>query len=241
SSGTDTISARVFNADGSPRTGELTVGSGTTAAPAGINMPVMPKVAMAGNGQFVVAWQNGSSISIQSYNLDGTPATGTIALSSNALDGIATDSVGNFAVLYGGKADRWTAQTVMVQRYKSSGAANANAITVASPQLLNHDAGIAMDGNGNFTVGWDDAVYSRNTGIMTNSVSAQRYTTAGKVNGTLITVAQSGTQTLTFRSLAMNSTGQFVETWSSNYPYAQVYSSAGSPVGRAVAITGSTP
>jgi hypothetical protein len=47
------VSARVYNADGSPRTGELAVGTGAK----GIGVP---QVAMAGNGQFVVAWPSAS-------------------------------------------------------------------------------------------------------------------------------------------------------------------------------------
>ena len=42
--GTDTISARVFNADGTARTGELTVG---TAPDQGTYYRQMPRVAMA--------------------------------------------------------------------------------------------------------------------------------------------------------------------------------------------------
>ncbi len=242
SSTTDTISARVFNADGTARTGELAVGTGTAAAPSGTNMPVLPKVAMAGNGQFAVAWQNGSSIEMVLYNANGTPLTGTMSLSSNALDGIATDAVGDVAVLYAGKADRYGVPQPMVQRYKPTGAANGSAIAVAGPRLANYDCAIGMDGNGNFTVVWDD--YTNGTG----SVYAQRYTAAGKTNGSPITVAQqTSNYTLAVRSLAMSSAGQSVVTWSNTLPsvnqsYAQLYTSAGLPSGSPVAIVSdSTP
>jgi hypothetical protein len=237
-SSTDTISARVFNAAGSPLTPELSIGTGTTAGPSGSLMPVMPKVAMAGNGQFAVAWQNGSSINMQMFRVDGTPITGIMSLQSNALDGIATDAVGDVALLYGGKTDRYGAENVMVQRYKPTGAANGNAITVASPRLLDHDSGIAMDASGNFTVGWDD--YTNGTGY----VYAQRYTSAGKANGSpSIVDQQTSNYSPAFRSLAMNNTGQTVVTWSDTTgTHARVYNSSGSPIGSAVTITsGASP
>ena len=231
SNGTVAISARVFNADGSPRTGELAVGAGSTGTGA-------PQVAMAGNGQFVVAWQNGSSISMAIYQPSGALISNSNTISSNWLQGIAADAVGDFVLLYGGKADRWGVEQPTVQRYKPTGATNGSAITVASPRLGNYDSAIGMDGNGNFTVSWDDS----NNG---SYVYFQRYTSAGKTNGSPVIVAQSSTETLTLRSLAMNSGGQFVVTWSVYAPaglpsYAQVYTSAGSPSGSAVNVAPNT-
>ncbi|HZU36402.1 MAG TPA: hypothetical protein VFA18_10865, partial [Gemmataceae bacterium] len=202
-SSTLNVSARVFNADGSPRTGELAVGTGTTGNG-------MPAVAMAGNGQFVVAWQNGAAIDMATYQLNGTLISKPSPISTsavNSLQGVAADGVGNFAVLYAGKADRWNVPQATVQRYTAAGKLNGSAITVASPRLLGYDGAIGMDGNGNFTVSWDDS----NNG---NFVYFQRYTAAGKPNGSQVTVAQNSTQTLVLRSLAMNGAGQFVVTWS---------------------------
>jgi hypothetical protein len=221
------VSARVFNADGSPKTGELAVGTGSTGTG-------VPSVAMAGNGQFVVAWQNGSVISMAIYQLNGSLVSNSNTINSNWLQGVAADSVGNFAVLYGGKKNRLGVEQPTVQRYTKSGATNGNAIIVASFGLLNYDSAIAMDGNGNFTVSWDSV----------SAVSFQRYTSAGRTNGSPVSVAQSSTQTLVLHSLAMNSAGQFVETWgpygfSSLACYAQLYTSAGSPSGSAVTVTSS--
>ncbi len=232
SNGTVEISARVFNAAGTPQTGELAVGTGSTGTG-------VPSVAMAGNGQFIVAWQNGSSISMAIYKLNGTPISNTNTIGSKWLQGIAADSVGNFAVLYGGKANRFGVVQPTVQRYTSAGATNGGAITVAAPRLVNYDSAIGMDQYGNFTVAWDDA----NDGY---AVHFQRYTAAGKTTGSLVTVAQSSSQTLTLRSLAMNSAGQFVVTWSpygsSSLPTnAQVYTASGSPSGSTVNVGASGP
>jgi hypothetical protein len=221
------ISARVYNADGSPKTGESAVGTG-------INGIGVPQVVMADNGRFVVAWQsNSSTIAMAIYQLNGTLISNSNTISSNWLQGVAADAVGDFAVLYGGKTNRYTVEQPTVQRYTMSGAVNGNAIIVASPRLINYDSAIGMDGNGNFTVSWDDV----NNGAY---VYFQRYTSAGRMNGSPVIVAQSGSQTVVLRSLAMNSAGQFVETWSSYYSSlpssAQVYTSAGSPSGSAVNV-----
>jgi sugar lactone lactonase YvrE len=224
SSGAVNVSARVFNANGTPLTGELAVGTGSTGSG-------VPSVAMAGNGQFVVAWQNGSStISMAIYQLNGTFISKSNTISSNWLQGIAADSVGNFAVLYGGKADRWTVEQPTVQRYTKTGAVNGNGISIATPRLVGYNSGIGMDGNGNFTVSWDDV----NNGAF---VYFQRYTSAGKPTGSQVTVAQSSPA---LHSLVMNSAGQFVVTWSvGSVAYAQVYTSAGSPSGSQVTLPNS--
>jgi sugar lactone lactonase YvrE len=235
------ISARVYNADGTPRTGELAVGTGVTGTGT-------PSVAMGGNGQFVVAWQsNSSTISMAIYQLNGTLISKSNTISSNWLQGAAADALGNFAVLYGGNAAKSIVQPPTVQRYKSTGAANGSAITVASPSLVNYQSAIGMDGNGNFTVSWNDVFVSRGHGTSTSTVYFQRYTSAGKASGSPVIVVQSSTHLLGLDSLAMNSSGQFVVTWSdstANQTYAQVYTAAGSPSGSAVnvtAVTASSP
>jgi hypothetical protein len=227
-SGTVAISARVFNADGTPRTGELAVGTGAYGL----------SVAMAGNGQFVVAWGNGSGISMAVYQLNGSLLSSPSITGNSWFQGVAADAVGNFAVLYGGKTNSLGVEQPTVQRYKSTGAVNGSPIIVSSPSVINYSSGIGMDGNGNFTVSWDDYILKRGNGSNNGSyVYFQRYTSAGKAIGSAVTVAQGAG----FHSLAMNSAGQFVETYSSSGSnYAQVYTAAGSPSGSAVTVGPST-
>src|SRR5262249_35124910 len=159
---------------------------------------------MAGNGQSLVAWQsNSSTITMAIYQLNGTLVSKSNTISSNWLQGVAADAVGNFAVLYGGNAAQSSVEPPTVQRYKSSGAANGSAIIVASPNLVDYQSAIGMDGNGNFTVGWNDSVYSRgHGGIFTNTVYFQRYTSAGRTSGSPVIVVQNTTHGLGLDSLA---------------------------------------
>src|SRR5262245_1683454 len=121
--------------------------------PTGTTGTGVPAVAMASNGQFVVAWQNGSSLALAIYQLNGTliatPSPISLNFSNSPyattghLLGVAADAVGDFAVLYAGKGDRWTVPQPTVQRYTKSGSANGNAITVATPRLSNYDAAMS--------------------------------------------------------------------------------------------------
>src|SRR5262249_36179089 len=57
--GTDTIMARVLNADGTAKTDEITVGT----SPSMSSYVGMPEVVMAGDGRFAVAWTTSASTS----------------------------------------------------------------------------------------------------------------------------------------------------------------------------------
>jgi hypothetical protein len=234
-SGTDTISARVFNADGSARTGEIPVASfapisGTFA---------MPAIAMAGNGRFTVAWHSFAtvrgatvqSVQARSFAADGSAAGGIItinapngATASGAwLNGIAADSTGNFAIAYGYYKN---GTQIYVQRYTSAGAANGKAIFVASPSSMTSRTSIAMDGSGKFVVVWDDG-----------ATFGQRFTASGAKTGSQIVVASSNSR---YSNVAMNSNGQFVVTWfddGTGLQSAKRYNADGTPAGGPVSFS----
>jgi hypothetical protein len=238
--GSVTAYARVFNADGSPRTGEILVGTGTGST---------PTVAMAGNGGFLVAWASlipgsglattGGSLFARAYRADGTPAGGQVTVLAATstqvghLAGVAADGTGNFAVLYStekyNKVWGWGGPTFKMQRYTASGSASGSVITVATPTLANGRGSIAMDAAGNSVVVWDD--YSNGT-----VVYAQRYSATGRKAGGQITVA-SGPGVIWQSSVAMNATGRFVVAWcdrNSGTKRAQVYNPDGTPAGATV-------
>jgi hypothetical protein len=244
--GTDIISARVFNADGSARTGEITVATTTTTTSQVIQLP---KVAMAGNGRFAVIWQSYDntlgvdSIFAKAYTLDGTAASATmpVVVGSSTVAvwplGAAADATGNFAVLYATETHSknwgWSGPTFKVQRCTATGAANGGAISVVSPSLINGNASFGMAGAGNFVVVWDDVNHGA------SYVYAQQFTAAGHSSGKQITVASGGTtgasgMTL-WSSVAMNANGRFVVTYEdSGTRVARVYNADGTPAGAAV-------
>jgi len=193
--GTGTVLARVFNANGTARTSELVVATATGA----------PEVAMSGDGsRIVVAWSSynaitrSSSTSYRVYSGAGAAVTGAVligggtATTSMSLDGVATGATGNSVVLYRtstfNKSFGWSGPALKAQRYTANGSANGGAISVASPNLINGAASVAMDGAGNFVAVWDDTT---SKGVST-VVNFQRYDTAGRKAGGLITVASGG-------------------------------------------------
>src|SRR5262249_37064578 len=100
-------------------------------------------------------------------------------------------------------------------------------------------AAIAMDSTGNFVVAWRDASGARNGAP--NGVYAQRYSAAGKANGSQITVVQDPNLYVDL-GLAMNDSGGFVVTWnlawgSDRGGHAQVFNADGTKSGSAVAVT----
>ncbi len=244
--GTDSIIARVFNADGSARTGEIVVG---TAPDAGNNSKQMPQVAMS-NGTFAVAWTSSipslgsASTLMRVYQSNGNALTGAVYVFQGTtkaealMDGIAMNANGAFAVEYGKSTyntryNTWSTPTMTVQLYTSAGLANGKPISGATPGVVNYDTGITMDATGNFVVAWDSG-----------GVYAQRYTASGSKNGTQITVASPPSSGyLALGSVAMNGTGQFVLDWyngsgSTPQTMAEVYNASGSPSGGTLSFAG---
>jgi hypothetical protein len=223
--GNGAIVARVFNADGSPRSGEVTVGTSGS----------FPKVAMADNGKFVVGWGRGG-VFARAYNADATPASGVITVAPanewHVIGDVAMDAVGNFAVLHNTTQGGPRGAQHTVKRYTATGAQIGQSFRV---DTTNHwyqaKQGIAMDATGRFVVVWDHS-----TSDDPSSVYAQRYSATGQAVGDRIVVARrSPSAGFVYQSdVTMNDAGRFVVTWTDWYPAvlekAQVYD-WGTPIG----------
>jgi hypothetical protein len=235
----DVVYARVFNADGSPRTGDLTVS--TEPPPAANAVLEMPEVAMADNGRFVVGWASTAGPKVRVYAADGSPATGPVVAAAgsatvgNHFADVATDAVGNFVVVYAQTTKdhfgHWGTPAVKAQRFTAAGAASGNPISVASLSLVNGLQSVAMADAGSFVVVWDDTARA-------GRVFAQRYTAGGKAAGSAVVVsADAGVTWLS--NVAMNGAGQFVVSWENRDvgTKARVYTAAGAPAGPATLVT----
>jgi hypothetical protein len=219
---TGTIYARVFNADGSARTGEVAVGV-SPANPSGPDL-LEPKVAMAGNGRFAVAWRGSNGGFVQVYDLNGTPAAGPVTL-VGAVEGAAADAQGDFVLLYdhvtASKSGKSTA-TLQVQRLTAGGVTNGSAISVATAGQSGNSS-VGMDRAGNFVVAWDYA-----------GVQAQRFNASGSKVGSQITVTSGGS----WSAAAMNASGEFVVAYEiAGQRQAQIYNANGTPAGAAVTFS----
>lgn len=240
--GPDTITARLFNSDGSPRSGEIVVGSATVSPNGSYNAPVID---MASNGTFAVAWTAYSSsyatnaVYTRVYSASGSPVTSAVTVVaasksvSNAAEGLAMDAAGDFVVLYkGSKASGpfWDDGITGFQRYNALGQPQGKAVQVVNTSLINGDNSIACDDQGNFVVTYDEANIN-NPNPMT--VYAQRYSNAGAKVGSLIAVTPSS-ENAWQGSVAMNGAGQFVVAYfdrAHNVHAAQKFTAAGARAG----------
>lgn len=249
----DKVFARVFNADGTPRTNEILVATATRTSAA--QLPQMPVVAMSGDGsRFAVSWDiyTASAPMVRTYNAaTGNPVTAAVMVSANnkkeslRVTGIAMDSSGDFAVLIAGTASGpgGVKGATLFQRFNSSGAVVGSRTLVTNAILANGTEAIAMDGAGNFVV-----VFHGYFGVNNGGIFAQRYSATGSKVGTLITVAANpGSSTsINSTSVSMNSSGRFVVTWMDGYATgggygnervtAQAYDAAGQPIGGNVVL-----
>lgn len=226
------VTVRVFNADGTPRSGELAVTASSNS---------LLHVAMADNGRFVVAWDvnnaNGTrSVMARAYNANATPATGAINVSAGVKNGenwigdVAMDSAGNFAVLFESNGSHGPQpEDHLVQRYTAAGTAIGKAVTITSSSVGHvYRHSIAMDATGRFVVAWDQGAGNG------TSVFAQRFSSTAQKIGSQITVSTSPSSAPSFQSnVSMNNAGRFAVTWGeygTGLQKAQVYD-WGTPVG----------
>lgn len=247
-SGVDEVWFRVFNADGSPRTGEIKVADSTRTVG---GAPGTPLIAMAGDGsRIVVSWnefkagksggspftQPGSLVPFaQVYAGNGTAIGARIqAVPFRNAEryrgtGLAMDGNGDFTLLIQG-----TGGITQFQRYTSQGAVSGKIVLVIDTSLINGNQGIGMDSAGNFTVTWEEF----------DGIYAQRYSSGGtKVGGRITVISDPPDSNGANRtpSIAMSSGGQFAivynaDVYTNSRTVVQKYSAAGSPIGGRVEL-----
>ena len=199
-------------------------------------------VAVDSVGDFVVTWesagpsgsgvadQDGSGYGVyaQRYNSAGVSQGGefrvnTTTTNDQRYSSIAMDATGDFAITWSSKGqvgDQFS-YDVYAQRYNASGVAQGsefrvNTTTTYSQQLST----VAMDPFGNFIIAWEDNGQD-GSGY---GVYAQRYDSAGAAIGGEFRVNTFTTNNQRYPTVAINTTGDFVVTWTS---YTQDGSSGG--------------
>ena len=202
------VFGRRFLADGTPQGPEFRVNT-TTAG----NQRA-PVVAMADDGSFAVAWDtpkpgttsNRPAVIARVFNANGSPRTGEVQVTpfsnrdGNFPTGIAMDAVGDFVVAirgwsgdFGGNG--YNGGIVEFQRVSAAGQLQGKLTQVYDANLSNNSAAVAMDAAGNFVVAWSGD----------SSIQAQRYDSAGKKLGSVITTGWDGNP-----SIARQDAGTFV-------------------------------
>jgi hypothetical protein len=197
-----------------------------------------PSVAMDSNGNFVVTWysygQDGEGFGIyaQRYNSVGIVQgsefqVNTYTTSNQIYPSVAMDSDGNFVITW----ESYGQGGIYAQRYNSIGVAQGTEFRVNITDTTSGESypSVAMDSNGNFVITWGSEQDGDGFGIY-----AQRYNSSGVAQGSTFQVNTYTINNQIYPSIAMDSNGDFVITWSSYGQdgsgrgiYAQRYNSSG--------------
>jgi hypothetical protein len=179
-----------------------------------------PSIASDASGNFVVVWelQNGNGISGQRFSSSGTPL-GTeffVVLPCIPCAGrspsVASDSAGNFVVVWDTGPNYGAGSDIAGQRYASSGAP-LNMFLV-NTYLTNYqtEPATAADASGNFVVVWTSAGQDGSS----SGVFGQRFLSSGAPLGPEFRVNTYTTQAQNAPAVATDPLGNFVVSWSSN-------------------------
>jgi hypothetical protein len=223
------VFARRFNAAGIPQGGDFRVSETT-------GFRESPSVAMADDGDFVVAWEShrsnpsGYEVYARRFNAAGVALSGEFRVDQTTsptkkLPVVAADAAGGFLVAWSTRDQDGDGIGVFARRFNATGAPLTNEFrvdtTTAGNQLFPQ---VAMDADGDAVVAWKSgsgSVYGE---------FAQRYDPAGTAQGGEFQVNQTTlNQFATGPSLAMDDGGDFVVTWGQGDVLARRYVAAGAP------------
>ncbi len=218
------IYAQRYNSAGSPQGGEFKVNATTT------NEQDAPSVAMDGNGNFVVAWNNfngdgsGTAVQAQRYNSAGSPQGGefransfttntqidpSVAMAGNGTSFVIAWTSGTLASPGGQDGSFYG---IYAQRYNGSGVVQGAEFRVNTfTNDFQTDASVAMDNDGDFVVAWNS--FSQDGSDY--GIYAQRYNATGVVQGGEFRVNSFTAGAQSDPRVSMTSTGNFVVVWGS--------------------------
>ncbi len=223
---------------------EFRVNANTTVAVA------VPAVALAGNGDFVVTWQadtidgNGLTVMARKYAKAGSPLTGefqvnTYSTGSQQNPAVASDSAGNFVVVWGSASVQdGSREGVYMRRYDATGTPISGELLVNQFTLnLQGNPAIAMDDAGDFVVTWESN-YQDGDGY---AIYARKYNSAGTPLTGEFQVNQSTLGDQQNATAAIDSNGDFVVAWqgpdANGYGvFARRFNAAGVPQGPEFAV-----
>ena len=139
-----------------------------------------PSVAMVANGDFVVAWERGSSnfdaIFARLYSADGTPQADEFQVNTSGTSGqlapsVALDADGDFVIAWENYYQE--IYDISAQRYSADGTRQGGEFLVNSNTADNKlTPSVALDADGDFVIAWDS--YLQDGDI--SGIYAQRFT-----------------------------------------------------------------
>lgn len=232
---------------------EFTVNTTTAGSQAVYFTWTGQNVAIDGQGNFVVVWEDqsgndggGWGIYGRRFAADGTPLGNDFVVNTTtSLDqsapAIAMNAAGNFVVV-------WTDQNsghIVGQRFAANGSRQGGEFFVTASPGGGYGATVAMDVAGNFVVAWTDQDDRDGDGW---AVLAQRFDASGNKLGGEVIVNTTSAGNQWVNSLGMNDSGQYVVVWTGDTQesggnagvYVQVFAADGSTVGNELHINQTT-
>jgi len=206
-----------------------------------------PDVSMAETGEFVVVWTDGSQdgygdgVFGQRFDSAGLAAgdefqVNTYTTRGQRLPSVASDSIGNFVVVWQDYQQDQGWWGVFGQRFDDSGVPQGNEFQVNSYSTGNQTHGdIAMRPDGDFVVVWKSGDDQDGD---SNGIFGQRFNSAALRVGDEFQINTYSTNHQSLPSSAMDREGNFVVVWNSydqigigRDVFGQRFDAAGTPVG----------
>ncbi|MEX2141892.1 MAG: hypothetical protein WD894_21685, partial [Pirellulales bacterium] len=124
---------------------------------------------------------------------------------------VAADASGNYVVAWSSQLQDGTGWGVYAQQFNAAGVAQGGEISVNTDTLADQQfASVAMDSAGNFVVVWSSTTSGD------SEVKARLYNSSGVAQTGQVAVNTTTADEQSFASVAMDNTGKFVVTWTSN-------------------------
>jgi hypothetical protein len=231
----DGVFARLFNADGTPATGEFRVNQFTTGR------QFSAAVGVDADGDFVVAWQSrgqdgdGYGVYARRYDAAGFPLGDEFLVNettagNQALPVVGVDADGGFVVAWSSGQDG-DESGVYARRFAAAGTALTGEFLVNETTAGNqYILAVAADADGDFVIAWESAGQDGDG----YGVYARRYDAAGTPVGGEFRVNQTTAGSQAGAAVGVDADGDFVIAWSSDGQdgggygvYARRYDAAG--------------
>ena len=232
------LRGRRFTSSGIPLGGDFMPGSS--------GYSFLPAVAVDPAGSFVVVWEglfpgdgSGKAVFGRRYDSSGVPLAlfrvNTYTTADQSLASVATDSSGNFVVVWTSDAQDGSGLGIFGQRYDASGAPVGSEFRVNTYTTDNQGRpSVAADSSGDFMVVWQSAAQDGSG----DGAFGQRYASSGAPLGPEFLVNTLTTGNQNNPAVAADAAGNFVVTWSSfgqdgsiDGIFGQRYDAAGAPLG----------
>lgn len=204
------VYARLFDSDGTARTGEILINTTTS------NTQQSPSLAVATDGSFVVTWEGEGSgdttglfyrrFDSNGVALDAVERRVNVATTSvETRASIAINGDKDFVVVWDDSEDVWS------QKYHWDGTPIGINARVDGVLDNARNAVVGMAADGSFVI-----AMQATTPFLGEDIYAQRMTSFGDLNGTAILVNNTASSDQIRPSIAVDTTGEFSLSWTGN-------------------------